>query len=124
MIKALNAFRMSHGVGALRTSPQLARSAESYSEWMAHTGFFGHRPRQAYLAAGRRFGCFGEVLARHRGRGGRVRRTLREWERSPAHRAVILNPSYDWVGAGRARGVFHGSRSTVWTVEVGCSARG
>ncbi len=124
MIEALNAFRMSHGVERLRTSAKLTRSAESYSEWMVITGFFGHRPRRAYVSAGRRFGCFGEVLARHRGGGAQVRRTLRDWEHSPAHRAVILNPSYDWVGAGRARGVFDGSRSTVWTVQVGCSARG
>ncbi len=123
MIRAINAFRASHGVKPLRTSRRLGRSAESYSQWMADTGFFRHRARRFYEAAARRYGCFGEVLARTTGRRAAVRETVRGWIRSPMHRSVILDPDFGWAGAGRATGLFGGAR-TLWTVQVGCSVRG
>ena len=122
MIRALNAFRSSHGLRPLRASARLMRSARSYSDWMARTGYFGHRPNHGYAVPQATFGCFGEILARHGGRGARVRRTLRAWKHSRRHRAVILDPRYEWAGASRARGYFSGAASTVWTVHAGCSA--
>jgi uncharacterized protein YkwD len=124
MIRAINDLRASHGVGRLKSSAKLERSAESYSDWMAATGFFGHRPRHAYVPASRISGCFGEIIAQHSEKRAMVRRTVRNWAGSPPHRKVMLDRRYDWVGAGRARGLFGGSRATVWTVQVGCSSRG
>jgi uncharacterized protein YkwD len=124
MIRAVNAIRSAHGVAPLRHSPELRRSASSFSRWMLQTGFFGHVSRRAHLAPGQRRGCFGEVLARHTGSHPRVRRTIRMWHASAAHRAVLLDPSYRWMGAGAALGLFDGWRTTLWTVQVGCSENG
>jgi uncharacterized protein YkwD len=124
MVRAVNAFRAAHGVAPLRSSPELGRSAGSFSRWMARTGTFGHVSRRAYIAPGQRHGCFGEVIARHAGGHPRVRRTVRMWRASKPHRDVLLDSSYRWMGAGRALGVFDGSRTTLWTVQVGCSSRG
>jgi uncharacterized protein YkwD len=124
MVRAVNHFRSAHALPRLRASSDLGRSAGGYSRWMLRTGYFGHASRPARLAPGRRFGCFGEVLARHTGAHPRVRRTMRMWKGSGGHRAVLLNRSYGWVGAGKALGVFHGWRTTLWTVQVGCSRKG
>jgi uncharacterized protein YkwD len=124
MINALNALRAVHGVGPLRPSPTLGRSAAGFSQWMLTTGTFGHLDRGAYLKAGQRFGCFGEVLSRHPGRRPRIKPTLRAWKRSDPHRAVLLSTAYRWVGAGQARGLFNGLQTTLWTVRVGCTVKG
>lgn len=124
MVRAVNALRIAHGVPQLRASPALGRSAGSFSRWMARTGYFGHVSRRAHLAPGQGHGCFGEVIARHADGHPRVRQTIRLWRSSKPHRDVLLGSSYRWIGAGRALGVFDGWRTTLWTVQVGCSSRG
>jgi uncharacterized protein YkwD len=123
MVRAVNAFRAQHGVAPLRSSSHLGRAAGSFSRWMLDTGFFGHR-RRAYATPGHARACFGEVLARHTGGHPRVGSTLRMWDASGRHRAVLLDGRYRWIGAGRALGAFKGWRTTLWTVRVGCSRRG
>jgi len=48
-----------------------------------------------------------------------VRRTLRSWLASPAHRKLVLNRGMPWIGLGMARGRFGGHRAVIWVLQVG-----
>jgi uncharacterized protein YkwD len=116
MVAAVNEVRAQHGLGALRPSRSLYRSARSYSRWMLRRDYFGHLPR---IRASSRFSLLGEALAWHSGRRAGVSRTVRAWMHSPPHRALILHPGFRWLGAGIARGRL-GSRSvTAWVLHLG-----
>lgn len=46
----------------------------------------------------------GEALAWGSGRGGTPRSLVTAWMNSPGHRQILLDPGYDTVGLGVARG--------------------
>jgi uncharacterized protein YkwD len=76
--------------------------------WAARVGFLKGR------------WTFGEVLAFGGGQNGTVRGTMRRWLASKEHRAVILHPGFDLVGAGTVTGTFHGFRdTTIWVAHLG-----
>lgn len=116
MVQKINAVRASHGLSRVRLSRSLTRSAFAYSRLMIAHDFFGHQSR---IRASSRFNMLGEVIELHRGRRARVSRTLRSWLSSPAHRPILLHPSFRYVGAGKASGRFGGRRVTVWAVHLG-----
>lgn len=116
MVAEINAFRAENGLPRLRASRSLTRSSFAYSRWMMRADVFAHAPR---IRASSRFDGLGEVLELHRGRRPRVAETVDAWAASPGHRAVLLQPTFDFVGAGRTFGRFHGRRKTVWVVQVG-----
>ncbi len=116
IVRKINHARRAHGLPPLRASRSLERSSRSYARSLVGSGRFAH---QSLIRASRRFGRLGEVLALHRGWRGRVSRTVRMWLRSPGHRAVLLSGRYHYIGAGRARGRYHGGRATVWTAHLG-----
>jgi uncharacterized protein YkwD len=120
MLTAVNAVRAQHGLGALRGSPSLGRSARAYARWMLRRGYFGHLSRIRASAA---FGSLGENLELHRGHRPRVRATVGRWLRSPPHRALMLSSGYRWLGAGMARGRYAGSPSTAWVLHFGGARR-
>lgn len=115
MIHAANEWRAAHGLGALRGSKRLNRSAKGRARRMIRHDFFAH-PSRLYVP---RFDRVGEVLELHGGKRARVRRTLRKWANSPGHRAVLLSSSFRRIGAGRASGWYQGQRVTIWVVRVG-----
>ena len=117
MVRAINHSREIRGLAPLAVSNELRNSSRSHAGWMISTGFFGHHATVRTSAA---FRCVGEVLSMHDGTRARVHTTLRAWLRSPTHRAVLLNPIFRNVGAGRASGPFKGRPSTMWTVHLGC----
>jgi uncharacterized protein YkwD len=116
MIDKINAARARHGAPPLRPSPSLRRSALAFARHLMRRDLFGHAAR---IRASPRFRALGEVLAIHRGRRPRRSFTVRAWMGSPGHRSVLLSRMFRRVGAARARGRFHGRRTTIWVVQVG-----
>lgn len=116
MVTKINDVRKAYGLSPMRYSRSLSRSSSRFVHYLARTQQFAHSSR--ILASGR-FSQLGEVLALTR--GWQVRRTLAlaYWLQSWSHRAVILNPSFRYIGAARAGGHFAGSPMLFWTVQVG-----
>lgn len=112
LVAKINNFRAAHGLPKLRGSRSLYASSTRYSRKMARRNFFGH---QARIEASARFRPLGEALEYHGGRTPQVRRTLRRLAASPAHRALLLNPSFNYIGTGYA----YSRRNTFWTVHLG-----
>ena len=114
MIEKVNHARGRHGLRPLRSSGSLAGSSRRFAAHLMKTNLLAHRarPSTSYPLAG-------EVLAMHRGRRARVGATVSSWMRSPAHRAVLLNPLMQDMGAGLAHGRFGRARAVIWVVQVG-----
>jgi uncharacterized protein YkwD len=115
MVQKINKVRAKHGLRALRHAPSLTRSAGAYARVMMSRDFFGH---SSHIRAPRRFRRLGEAIAFHRGRRP-PRRSLRSWLRSPGHRALLLSPSFRYIGAGVSTGRFRGRRATIRVVHLG-----
>jgi uncharacterized protein YkwD len=115
-IDALNDMRRANGAPALRVSEGLNRSAGAYARRMIELDFFGHGP-SIDVAAG--FRSAGETLAWHSGWDAEPRRTVARWMDSPGHRAVLMSPSYRWVGVGLAKGRLGSRAATTWVAHVG-----
>ena len=115
MIGKINNVRANHGLKPVRHAPSLARSADSYARTMMARDFFGHGSQ---INAPKKFRRLGEAIALGRGRA-RAGRALRGWLHSPGHRALVLSPSFRFMGAGRSRGSFRGSHATIWVLHLG-----
>jgi uncharacterized protein YkwD len=115
-IDELNDVRRANGLAPLRESGSLNDSSGSYARRMLRDDFFGHGP-SIDVAGG--FRSAGETLAYHTGWDAQPRRTITRWMNSPGHRAVLLSPSFRWVGMGLARGRLGGRVATVWVAHVG-----
>jgi uncharacterized protein YkwD len=133
VLAELNAVRRAHGLPALRPSPALRRAAGGHSSAMTTYGFFAHasrdgtpfwkRIRRSYPATGFRTWSVGETLL-YSTPGIDGASAVRMWLRSPAHRRVLLHPS--WRDAGisavtvaAAPGDFAGLNVTVVTADFG-----
>ena len=116
MVRKLNKFRRRHGLGPLRYSADLSRSATRYASFLIRTDRFGHASR---IWTSKRFSSAGETLAYQP--GWRVRRSqaIRMWLRSPGHRPLLLTRSFRYVGAGRSKGRFGSRRATIWVLHFG-----
>jgi uncharacterized protein YkwD len=116
MFATVNRARAARGLGPLNASGALNRSAHRYASWMLRQDYFGHLSR---IRAGGGFQRTGEALALHFGRRARVRRTVRAWLRSPAHRSLLLSGHFRVLGAGQAVGLYRGRRATTWVLHFG-----
>jgi uncharacterized protein YkwD len=116
MLQRINEVRSHNGLPALHLSRSLAHSAHSYSQHMMASGYFGHASR---IHASRRFRSLGEIIEIHRGGHANVGLTLRDWLNSPGHRAIIMNGSFTFAGAGFTKGRFHGRTATIWVMHFG-----
>jgi uncharacterized protein YkwD len=116
MVTAVNRARAARKLGPLSASGALNRSAHRYASWMLREDYFGHLSR---IRAGGGFRRTGEALALHFGRRAQVRRTVRRWLRSPAHRSLLLSRRYSALGAGQAVGLYRGRRATTWVLHFG-----
>jgi uncharacterized protein YkwD len=116
MVGKINKVRRAHGLAPLRASRSLKGSSRRFARHLMRIDYFGHFNR--ILASGR-FRRLGEILALQR--GWRLRRSsaVRGWLRSPGHRSILLSRAYRHVGAGHARGRFHGRLMTIWVVQFG-----
>jgi uncharacterized protein YkwD len=116
MVTKINAYRNANGVPSLRYSPSLGRSSTAFAAHLMATDRFGH---DSHIHASSSFSRLGEVLAYYR--GWRIVRSaiIRRWLRSSTHRAVLLSRAFRYVGAGRSRGYFGGSRATQMVAQFG-----
>ena len=116
MVDKINIVRTAHGLRPARYSRSLSTSSSSFARHLAVTQQFEHGTR---IMASNRFSTLSEILALTGGWKVRRGKTLRRWLESPAHRAVILSPAVDYVGAARIRGHFAGRPVLFWTVQFG-----
>ena len=116
LIGKLNEIRRASGLPTLRVSDELTGSSRSYARYMLKKDYFGHL---ASIHAGGNFAALGETLAWHSGWKKRVRRTVSRWMGSATHRAVLMSPTFRFMGAGRARGKMGSRRATAWVAQVG-----
>lgn len=116
MLRKVNEVRAQRGVRGLHLSGSLNASAAGYSRWLLSTDNFGHL---ASIRASGSFDRLGEVLELHGGRRARITRTVRRWMHSPGHRAVLLDSSFRYFGAGITVGRFRGRRATISVGQFG-----
>ncbi len=115
-VAKVNEARTAHGLVKVKLSTSLNESSRGYARWMLRQSYFGHLSR---IRASHRFGLRGEVLARMRGADPTAAQIVRAWVNSPAHRAVLLNPRYRYVGVGLAQGRSAGRRTTLMVGHFG-----
>jgi uncharacterized protein YkwD len=115
-IDQLNQVRRANGLAQLRASESLHRSSTRYAKHMIGAEYFGHA---SHIAASSAFGRVGETLELHSGWHADASQTIDEWMNSPAHRAVLLSPSFRYVGMGIAHGRLGSRLVTVWVAHVG-----
>src|SRR5688572_28898634 len=116
LIEKVNEVRRSGGLPTLNVSEELVGSSRSDARYMLKSDYFGHL---ASIRAGGNFLRVGETLAWHSGWRKRVRSTVSRWMASPPHRAVLMSPTFRFIGAGRARGKMGSRRATAWVAQVG-----
>jgi uncharacterized protein YkwD len=131
VLRRLNAVRAAHGAPRLRIDRTLARVARRHSRDMVLHRYFTHESRSgarfsARIAhtgwmGGRRRWKVGENLAWGTGCSATAASIMAAWLRSPAHRHVLLDPSYRVVGIGVARGTpfADGHRGLTYTTDFG-----
>jgi uncharacterized protein YkwD len=115
LVNQINEVRQVHGVPPVRYSRSLARSSLRFARYLARNQQFAHG---SPIWASSRFSGLGEILALTTEKVRR-RKILRSWLQSPSHRAVVLDPAFRYVGAGRAWGDFGATPALVWTVHFG-----
>ena len=116
LIEKVNDIRRSSGLPTLSVSEELVGSSRSYARYMLKHDYFGHL---SSIRAGGSFLALGETLAWHSGWRNRVRATVSRWMASPTHRAVLMSPTFRFIGAGRARGKMGSRRATAWVAQLG-----
>ena len=115
-IAELNEMRRANGVPALRVSDSLSGSSGRYARRMLRHDFFGHA---AEIEVAGEFKSAGETIAWHSGWNPHPRQTVKRWMASSGHRAVLLSPSFRWVGIGLAKGKLGSRVATTWVAHVG-----
>ena len=115
MMKKVNHYRKSHGLHAVHLSRSLKHSAARYARYMRDHQYFGHQSR---IRASSHYRRLGEILEVQRG-GANVSLAFHTWLRSSPHRAIILDSSFTYAGAGRAYGRYRGHKSTFWVMHFG-----
>jgi uncharacterized protein YkwD len=127
LLYRINQVRAKHHLAAVYPSPQLRLVASHHSDDMLVRDYFAHTsPRGSTLASRIANSGFvagyawlgGETLAWGTGTLATPLSTVRAWLASPEHRAIMLSPTYRWVGISRACGHFLGhTGACVWTAD-------
>jgi uncharacterized protein YkwD len=115
MMHKVNHYRHKYGLHAVKFSSSLKHSAGRYARWMMRHHYFGHSSR---IHASSRYRRLGEILEAQRG-GSNVSLAFHTWMRSGPHRAIILDRSFKYAGAGLAHGWYRGHKSTFWVMHFG-----
>jgi uncharacterized protein YkwD len=116
MINKVNEARRSNGLAELQTAEVLVDSARSYARYMLKNDYFGHL---ASIHAGGNFLLTGETLEWHSGWRPRVGFAFSQWMGSPSHRAILMSPTYRFIGAAQVRGRWGSRKATAWVAHVG-----
>jgi uncharacterized protein YkwD len=129
----INAFRIDHGLAALRLNPQLTAAARAHSVQMARDGYFAHasadgspfwrRLQGFYSSSPWRYWSVGENLLWSSPTID-ADRALELWLASPEHRKNLMNPRWREIGvsavhADAAPGAYKGLAVTIVTTDFG-----
>ena len=118
MIKKVNEARRSKGLAELQTAEVLVDSARNYARYMLKRDYFGHL---ASIHAGGNFMLTGETLEWHSGWRPRVGFAFSQWMGSPSHRAILMSPTFRFIGTGEVRGRWGARKATAWVAHVGAN---
>jgi uncharacterized protein YkwD len=133
VLTAVNVFRAAHGLGRLRESRALDRSARAHSLEMGRDGYFAHssadgtafwrRIRHYYVARNHSHWSVGENLL-WSSPSVSAAGAMKMWIASPEHLANLLTPRWREIGISAVRvvhapGVFGGRRVTIITTDFG-----
>ena len=133
VLTAVNTFRAAHGLGQLRESPALDRSARQHSLEMGRVGYFGHpsadgtvfwrRIQHYYVARDFAYWSVGENLL-WSSPSVSAAGALKLWIASPEHLANLLTPRWREIGVSAVRvvhapGIFGGRRVIIITTDFG-----
>jgi len=116
IIDATNEQRIQAGLPPLKTNDKLAESSKLKVEDMITNDYFAHTSPSGKTVAdlgnevGYDYVVMGENLAL--GNFTDVNDLMQAWMNSPEHKANILNPSYEDMGAYAAQGMYQGRE--VW----------
>lgn len=122
IVEKLNEQRASNNVGALLISDPLIVAARRHSADMArnnhtnHTGSDGSSGGDRMEDAGYIWMGWGEILAW--GYDTEYDELIADWMRSPAHRAVILEPFFEDIGVGQLSDS-NSVHNQYWTANLG-----
>ena len=83
---------------------------------MLKSDYFGHL---ATIRAGGSFPITGETLEWHSGWRPRVALAFSQWMGSPSHRAILMSPTFRYIGTGRVRGRWGSRKATAWVAHLG-----
>ena len=117
VLNLVNEERAKYNVAPLKWDDSLAALAESHCEDMIDRNFFAHNtpdgqtPFDRMKAAGISYSSAGENIAAGQSSPKNV---MDSWMNSPGHRNNILNPDFEYIGVGLARG---GSYGIYWAQE-------
>ncbi len=107
IVASINRVRVEHRLPKLRTTRSLAKMAIVHDTDMLTHGFFSHDGEGTnFLGRTRRhvrFSSVGETIAWTSGRPT-AWTIVRQWLKSPPHRAELLNPRFRRIGVGAAAG--------------------
>lgn len=106
-LDAVNAFRAEHGVPALQWEEGAYAKARAWSQKMANDGRLSHSRLSAGIPTGWR--TLGENVAVH----GSLEAAMDALERSPDHRANMLNRAFKKIAVG----VIH-QNGRYWVTQV------
>ncbi len=116
MIQKVNEARRGAGLAELQTSEALTDSARGYARYMLKNDYFGHL---SSIRAGGNFLVTGETLEWHSGWRPRVAFAFSRWMGSASHRAILMSPTFRFIGTGQVRGRWGNRKATAWVAHVG-----
>ena len=123
ILDELNVHRRAAGLRGLRASRALASAARAQSAdqlaagEVSHAAAAGAAPQER-LRGVVRAAVIGEVIAWRAGTRARAAAIVRQWLRSPAHRAAVLDGRFTRAGVGAVRGRRGGRRGTLVTADL------
>ena len=113
VVTTTNEFREQEGLPALKPNAELSKAAQSFAEFMAETGKYGHeadgkKPAERMKEAGYDYCMTAENLAYVENPAGFTAEGLAKklvdgWKESPPHRKNLLDPDLQDIGVGLAR---------------------
>ena len=117
IVRAVNAQRAQHGLGAVQPSRGLRRAADRHSRAMLRGDFFAHGAFERRVRRYVSYDSIGETLAYISSCRGNAGTIVRMWMNSPGHRAILLSRSYGRIGIGRRTGRLGSTRACVVTAD-------
>jgi uncharacterized protein YkwD len=122
--KWINEYRVANGRPALAIGNHVQEAARAHSIDMRDHAFFSHNSSNgwSWVQRIRYWGCKQPLIGENIAVGYRTPLdTFRAWRASSAHRTVMLDGRFDWVGISMRQGVYRGG--TVYYVTADFSGR-